>query len=118
FRAQHAPRLARERPVGIVPDGRKSAACPPSRVRLPEPGARRDRAQCLRQTGVALLRVRLGAALCAALACAAQSQLMGAALGAESPGEYQVKAVFVFNFSRFVEWPPQAFRSATQPFAI
>lgn len=37
---------------------------------------------------------------------------------AEAPTEYQVKAVFVFNFSRFVEWPPQAFTAPTQPFSI
>lgn len=68
---------------------------------------------------MALLKVRLRATLCAALACAAQSPLIvTAAHSAESPSEYQVKAVFVFNFSRFVEWPPQAFRSPTQPFAI
>ena len=24
---------------------------------------------------------------------------------AATPGEYQVKAVFLYNFSRFVEWP-------------
>jgi len=40
------------------------------------------------------------------------------AYGAEVPTEYQVKAVFVFNFSRFVEWPPQAFAAPNQPFAI
>ncbi len=38
--------------------------------------------------------------------------------GAEAPTEYQVKAVFVFNFSHFVEWPPQAFASPGEPFVI
>ncbi len=37
---------------------------------------------------------------------------------AEAPTEYQVKAVFLFNFSHFVEWPAQAFGAATQPFAV
>jgi hypothetical protein len=37
---------------------------------------------------------------------------------AEAPTEDQVKAVFVFNFSHFVEWPPQAFASAAEPFVI
>jgi hypothetical protein len=37
---------------------------------------------------------------------------------AQAPTEDQVKAVFVFNFSHFVEWPPQAFTSATEPFVI
>lgn len=33
-------------------------------------------------------------------------------------GEYQLKAVFLFNFSKFVEWPPQAFANPRDPFAI
>lgn len=44
--------------------------------------------------------------------------LLCGAHGAEAPSEYQVKAVFVFNFSRFVEWPQQAFTTPNQPFAI
>jgi hypothetical protein len=32
--------------------------------------------------------------------------------------ESQVEAVFVYNFSRFVEWPPQAFAAADGPFII
>jgi YfiR/HmsC-like len=40
------------------------------------------------------------------------------ACGAEAPTEYQVKAVFVFNFARFVEWPPQAFAAPNEPFVI
>jgi hypothetical protein len=37
---------------------------------------------------------------------------------AAGPGEYQVKAVFLFNFARFVVWPEQAFGSANAPFSI
>ncbi|MGH8291028.1 MAG: YfiR family protein [Steroidobacteraceae bacterium] len=32
--------------------------------------------------------------------------------------EYQVKAAFLFNFSQFVSWPPQAFGSANAPIVI
>src|SRR5271155_5832027 len=32
--------------------------------------------------------------------------------------EYQVKAAFLYNFAKFVEWPPQAFKSATDPIVI
>lgn len=32
--------------------------------------------------------------------------------------EYQVKAAFLFNFSQFVSWPPQAFSSASAPIVI
>jgi hypothetical protein len=34
------------------------------------------------------------------------------------PSEYQVKAVFLFNFSQFVEWPPGAFADRNTPFII
>jgi len=33
-------------------------------------------------------------------------------------GEYQVKAVFLFNFGKFVEWPPGSFASASAPLRI
>jgi YfiR/HmsC-like len=32
--------------------------------------------------------------------------------------EYQVKAAFLFNFAKFVEWPAQTFKSPTDPIAI
>lgn len=32
--------------------------------------------------------------------------------------EYQVKAAFLYNFTKFVEWPPQDFASATSPIVI
>jgi hypothetical protein len=32
--------------------------------------------------------------------------------------EYQVKAAFLFNFAKFVEWPAQAFKSAGSPIEI
>jgi hypothetical protein len=32
--------------------------------------------------------------------------------------EYQVKAAFLFNFARFVEWPAQAFKSTNAPIEI
>ena len=34
------------------------------------------------------------------------------------PTEYQLKAAFLFNFAKFVEWPPRAFAAATSPFVI
>ena len=44
--------------------------------------------------------------------------LARAGSAAQAPTEDQVKAVFVFNFSHFVEWPPQAFAVPTEPFVI
>jgi len=32
--------------------------------------------------------------------------------------EYQVKAVFLFNFAQFVHWPPQAFAESQAPLVI
>lgn len=39
-------------------------------------------------------------------------------LAADAPTENQVQAVFLFNFSRFVEWPAQAFATPNDPFVI
>jgi len=44
--------------------------------------------------------------------------LMRSVDATEAPTESQVEAVFVFNFSHFVEWPSQTFASPTQPFVI
>jgi hypothetical protein len=32
--------------------------------------------------------------------------------------EYQVKAVFLFNFAQFVEWPPASFANAGDPIVV
>ena len=37
---------------------------------------------------------------------------------AGEPLEYQVKAAFLLNFTKFVEWPPSAFGAADSPIAI
>ena len=34
------------------------------------------------------------------------------------PTEYQLKAVFLFNFSQFVDWPPEAFADERAPLVI
>ncbi len=36
----------------------------------------------------------------------------------EALDEYQVKAAFLYNFAKFVEWPPGTFQSAADPIAI
>src|ERR1051325_1244096 len=35
-----------------------------------------------------------------------------------APSEYQLKAAFIFNFAKFVEWPPTAFSDAKSPFVV
>jgi hypothetical protein len=37
---------------------------------------------------------------------------------AEAPSEYEVKAAFLFNFSKFVDWPEAAFEGADDPITI
>jgi hypothetical protein len=64
---------------------------------------------------MAILKRAPGALLLGALAIMAILREAGAA---EAPTEYQVKAVFVFNFAHFVEWPPQAFTAPDAPFVI
>jgi YfiR/HmsC-like len=39
-------------------------------------------------------------------------------VAADAPTENQVQAVFLYNFSRFVEWPPQTFAAPNDPFVI
>jgi hypothetical protein len=63
---------------------------------------------CIRihtRAGIAVLPILLAAGL--------QAGADGAPIG-----EYQLKAVFLFNFAKFVEWPPQAFADAHDPFTI
>lgn len=64
---------------------------------------------------MAVLRRPLGVCLSGAvLLCA----LLRGAAAMESASEYQVKAVFLYNFSHFVEWPAEAFATPTEPFVI
>ena len=45
------------------------------------------------------------------LACSGRAQ-------DSQPSEYEVKAAFIFNFAKFVEWPQRAFLDAQSPFLI
>lgn len=36
----------------------------------------------------------------------------------EASTEYQLKAAFLYNFARFVDWPPEAFRDASAPLVV
>jgi hypothetical protein len=45
--------------------------------------------------------------------------LFSASVSTAAPlSEYRVKAVFLFNFAQFVDWPPEAFRGPEAPFVI
>jgi hypothetical protein len=39
-------------------------------------------------------------------------------LNGRESGEYEVKAAFLLNFAKFVEWPPKAFQNSNAPFVI
>lgn len=49
-----------------------------------------------------------------ALVFGSRSQAAGEAFARE----YEIKAVFLFNFAQFVEWPPEAFHGAKDPLVI
>jgi len=56
-----------------------------------------------------------------ALILAALLSFAGAPLDwaqAEPSGEYQLKAAFLFNFAKFVDWPPSSFASPQSPFVV
>jgi hypothetical protein len=44
--------------------------------------------------------------------------LLSAGARAQEANEYQLKAAFLYNFAKFVEWPPQAFKSSSDPIVI
>jgi hypothetical protein len=44
--------------------------------------------------------------------------LSGARSGNAASLEYKVKAAFLYNFTKFVEWPPQAFAGPAAPYAL
>lgn len=48
------------------------------------------------------------------------AMLLIGAVRAQSPtaGEYQVKAAFLYNFAKFVEWPTSGFSDASSPLQI
>jgi YfiR/HmsC-like len=44
--------------------------------------------------------------------------LLQAQVRGQVADEYHVKAAYLYNFAKFVEWPSQVFKSATDPIAI
>jgi hypothetical protein len=56
---------------------------------------------------------------CGALRRLALLLILGGIAGAAAPvSEYQLKAVFLFNFAHFVEWPQTALPADSAPFVI
>jgi len=46
------------------------------------------------------------------------SGMLSVKVEAQASGEYQVKAAFLYNFLKFVDWPAQSFASDSSPFII
>ena len=44
--------------------------------------------------------------------------LLAPGVDAQMIDEYQVKAAFLYNFAKFVEWPPEAFKTSRDPIRI
>jgi len=65
-----------------------------------------------------LARALGGLAVSAALAVLASSSPSLAAGEATGPGEYELKATFLFNFTKYATWPDDAFERADSPFVV
>jgi hypothetical protein len=63
-------------------------------------------------------RAGWSALLPAVAAVAVAALLPGGALLADQPTEYQVKAAFLFNFAKYVDFPKGTFRDASAPIVI
>jgi hypothetical protein len=53
-----------------------------------------------------------------ALAARASDTSASSSAPPAAASEYQIKAVFLFNFAQFVDWPPSVFASPDAPFCI
>ena len=72
-------------------------------------------ARSARAKPLAMWRVSVAWILGSALALVPAPDL---AAQAARPSEYQVKAVFLFNFAQFVDWPPEAVADSQAPLTI
>jgi hypothetical protein len=44
--------------------------------------------------------------------------LLASGVDGQAMEEYQVKAAFLYNFARFVEWPPESFKTPKDPIQV
>ncbi len=57
-------------------------------------------------------------ALILVAACALAGSVPQAGAQSETPTEYQIKAAFLYNFAKFVEWPADAFADPHAPVVV
>lgn len=74
-------------------------------------GCRMAIRECFRANGAKGRIVQCVSVLIAALVCAPS-------LSPAPVSEQEVKAAFMFNFAKFVEWPPQTFSDSSSPFVV
>jgi uncharacterized protein DUF4154 len=65
-----------------------------------------------------LLLTRIPARAAMLAACLLATPVFTTSTPAQSPTEYEVKAVFLYNFAKFVEWPPDPPADVSDPFVI
>jgi hypothetical protein len=65
----------------------------------------------------AILAKRLAVILAVTILCALGDSSRHVT-DAATPGEYQIKAAFLYNFAKFVEWPSGAFEDSSSPLVI
>ena len=56
--------------------------------------------------------------ICAALIFTAIIGLSLNSLAQQQPSEYEVKAAFLFNFAKFIDWPPEVFADTNSPIVV
>src|SRR5262249_38711194 len=98
-RARPAAGLAGLGPPGGLARGPEPAPRQPPRIRPPDASPRGGPARRLREGDMAVLRRLLLVFLLA----------LPVLLGAQTASEYDIKAAFLYNFTKFVDWPPDAF---------
>jgi YfiR/HmsC-like len=64
------------------------------------------------------IRTRQPSRVSALLALALIPFIGTARAAQDSPSEYQLKAAFVYNFAKFVDWPPKVYSGPQSPFSI
>ena len=99
----------------IRPEAFTARAENPSVTRHGIPGTEGRRRSRPRGRGIRRVCALLLAAGCLAPARTGRAQDAGAS---QIYPEYQVKAAFLFNFAKFIDWPPGAFPVSTSPISI
>jgi len=79
-------------------------------------GNAREHESRSRSTRIALRRALIGGLAGAVLLCAAW--ISPARAQANPSVEYQVKAAFLLNFAKFIDWPESAFRDPKAPITV